>query len=1141
MNEIQNIINNLNLTINTNFKKNKINYINDSADTLLITKIFTQSKQKLLIVARNIFEANRIQSELDFFAPDLSVEIFHDNEVIPYERISPSNNLTASRINTLWNILNDKLDIVIIQGNIVQNILPPPSFILSKSFNFKVGDHLSIITLKHNLIQSEYVMVEKVMAMGEFAIRGGIIDLMLMGQKDLIRIELFHDEIESLKYIDIDSNKTISNVQFIQIFPTKEYPIDKESLDLLSSKLQEYFINKVEINFLIKEIKKGILPAEIEFYLPLFFPQKTTIFDYLKDDYQIVYFDDLHLSLENNYLDVVRRYNIYNLQYPCMKPNDLFITTDSIFNKINQFKNYQLIKNDILENDCIKSLPDISVDNKLNSSFMQLKIFIEQFNGFVIICLDSIGRLEIITNTLLNNGIDNYKYKNLKLIEASLYNGFICNNIALITERELYKRDIIPDFRQKRKTKQNYIAQNFNHDTIVHDLAEININDYIVHINYGIGKYLGLITQEIGDLQCDMLELEYQNQSKLFIPVNNLHMISKYNKFDAMEISLTKLGSGQWSKLKQKIEKKINDTAANLLELYANRELEKGHSFDLPEEYPKFIEQFGYIPTLDQQKAFDLVINKMHEIKPMDVLICGDVGFGKTEVAIRAAFIAAMNGKQVALLCPTTLLTEQHYQNFVNRFATYPIKIAEVSRFRTKKEIQNILAQVKDGFVDILIGTHRLIQNDIKFKDLGLIIIDEEHRFGVKQKEKLKQLCKNIDSIALTATPIPRSLSMAMDGIRDFAIIATPPQKRLSVNTIVCNEDKQIFKDAIYRELRRGGQMFFLYNDVESIYEMYLKLQNQFPEINIAIAHGQMEEKQLENTIRDFIAHKYNMLLCSTIIETGIDISNANTIFIYRADKLGLAQLHQLRGRVGRSHHQAYCYLIIPENITKDAEKRIDAIKSTSKLGSGFNLALHDLEIRGAGEILGEKQSGDIKEVGLSMYTDLLKKAIKNLRQNGSIDISIENINCDVNLDVTTIIPNNYCYDIQERLIYYKKLASCDSEIQLEETYQHIMDSCGTPPQELKNLINSHKLRIKANCLLIDKLDINNNQISILFNKNTKIDPAKLFLFMQQLKTCKMINDVKLIWTINGTDINDKIKNANFLLDSLKEKINDNK
>lgn len=1139
MNEIQHIINQIDLEISTKLLKNKITYNSNSSDSLLITKIFAQTKQKLLIITKDIFEANRIKDELSFFAPNLLVDIFSDNEVIPYERITPSINLVASRISTLWNILNDKLDIVIIQANIIQNTLPPPSFITSRAFSFKVGDKLSLTTLKHNLIQSEYVMVDKVMAMGEFAVRGGVIDLMLMGEKNLIRIELFDDEIESLKYIDINSNKTINCVSAIEIFPTREYPIDQDSLNILVDKLQEYFINNVEINFLIKEIKKGILPAEIEFFLPLFFTKQTNIFDYLNNHYQIIYFNDLHLDLENNYLDIIRRYNIYSFQYPCMKPNDLFIPTDIIFNRINQFKNYQLIKDSSFRSDNIKNLPDISVDGNSNLSFIKLKNFIEKFPNLVVICLDSIGRLEIIKSTLANQQINNYRYKNLKLIESSLYNGFICNDIALITEREIYQTNIIPDFRQKHKTKQNYIAQNFNHDAIVHDLAEINLNDYVVHITYGIGKYLGLITQLIGDIEYDMLELEYENESKLFIPVNNLHMISKYNKLNGLEVSLTKLGSGQWNKLKQKIEKKIQDIAVNLLDLYAKRQLEKGYAFNLPDEYDKFTEQFGYVPTVDQQKAFDLVISKMSEVKPMDVLICGDVGFGKTEVAIRAAFIAAMNGKQVAILCPTTLLTEQHYQNFVNRFAMYPIKIAEISRFRTKKEIQNILEQVKTGLVDILIGTHRLIQDDIKFKDLGLIIIDEEHRFGVKQKEKLKQLCSSIDSMSLTATPIPRSLSMAMEGVRDFAIIATPPQKRLAVNTIVCNEDNQIFNDAIYRELRRGGQMFFLYNDVESIYEMYLKLQRQFPEINIAIAHGQMEEKHLEQTIRDFIAHKYNMLLCSTIIETGIDISNANTIFIYRADKLGLAQLHQLRGRVGRSHHQAYCYLIVPENITKDAAKRIEAIQSTSKLGAGFNLALHDLEIRGAGEILGEKQSGDIKEVGLSMYTDLLKKAIKNLQINGSTNIDFENSNCEVLLDVTAIIPNNYCYNIQERLIYYKKLASCNNEMGLEEIYQNIMDSYGLPPQELKNLINYHRLRIKANDLFVDKLNVNSKQIVIKFNKNTKIEPSKLVLFMQQLKTCRMMDDDKLIWSINSIDINDKIKNANFLLDNLKDKIND--
>jgi transcription-repair coupling factor (superfamily II helicase) len=1141
MNEIYQLIAQLELETFLDVKTQKINYQTNGADSLLISK--KAISNKLLVIAKNVFDANRIEEELSFFAPNIKVEIFQDNEVIPYERISPSNTLIANRVSTLWNILNNKLDVVIIQANIIQNTLPPPSFILGRVFDFKVGDRLSIAQLRQNLTQSEYVLVDKVIAMGEFAIRGGVIDLMLMGKQDLIRIELFDDEIESLRYVDIETNKTISSVDSIQIFPTKEYPVDESAINLLIEQLQNYFVNNVEINFLIKELKKGILPLEMEFYLPLFFTNKPTIFDYLTADYEIIYFDGLHQELENNYFDIMRRYNIYSFQYPCMKPIDLYIPTDSIFNKINQFNHYKfhrLTKSNDIKLDQISLLPDIGVNNSLGNPCHKLEAFITNFAGVVVICLDSIGRLEIIKTTLAKYQIDSIKFKNLILIEASLYNGFICNNIAFITERELYKLDITPDFRLKRKIKQNYVANNFNYDTIVHDLAEININDYVVHITYGIGKYLGLITQSIDNIDYDMLELEYANGSKLFIPINNLQLISKYNQLDGMEVNLTQLGANQWHKLKQKIEKKVTDIATNLLELYAKRELEVGTKFVIPQEYQDFSNQFGYTPTIDQDNAFDLVIKKMTQKKPMDILICGDVGFGKTEVAIRAAFIAAMNGMQVAILCPTTLLTEQHYQNFINRFATYPLKIAEISRFRSKKEIATILEQVKLGTIDILIGTHRLIQSDIKFKNLGLVIIDEEHRFGVKQKEKLKQLCSNVDSMALTATPIPRSLSMAMDGVRDFAIIATPPQKRLAVNTIVCNEDKQILHEAIYRELRRGGQIFFLYNEVASIYDMYLKLQNLFPEINIAIAHGQMEEKHLETTIREFIQHKYNMLLCSTIIETGIDIPNANTIFIYRADKLGLAQLHQLRGRVGRSHHQAYCYLIVPENMTKDAEKRIEAIKSTSKLGSGFNLALHDLEIRGAGEILGEKQSGDIKEVGLSMYTDLLKKAIKNIKQGKTVDTIIDTNNCEVILNVSSIIPHNYCYNIQERLIYYKKLASCDNEQELEVIYQNIMDSYGIAPQELKNLINCHTLRIKANYLLIDKVDINNKQISITFNVNTKIDPSQLFLFMQQLKTCRMQGSNKLIWTIDNGSIHDKINNANYLLDNLKDKINVN-
>ncbi|MBY0380153.1 MAG: DEAD/DEAH box helicase, partial [Burkholderiales bacterium] len=619
------------------------------------------------------------------------------------------------------------------------------------------------------------------------------------------------------------------------------------------------------------------------------------------------------------------------------------------------------------------------------------------------------------------------------------------------------------------------------------------------------------------------------------IPIQNLHLISRYTSINESSIKATKLGSSSWGKIKAKIEKRVNDTAAELLELYAKRELEQGHKFDLPEEYNDFANQFGYEPTVDQKTSFRAIIEDMTNKKPMDRLVCGDVGFGKTEVAIRAAFICAMNGKQVAILTPTTLLTEQHYQNFVNRFAGFPIKIAEISRFKTKRDITDTLELVKNGQIDILIGTHRLISGDISFARLGLIIIDEEHRFGVKQKERLKQLRTNVDILTMTATPIPRTLSMALEGIRNFSIIATPPQRRLSVNTIICNEDHELIREAILRETRRGGQLFFLYNDVATISSMYDKLLSIMPELKIAIAHGQMNEHHLEQTIRDFIRQKYNLLLCSTIIETGIDIPNANTIFLYRADKLGLAQLHQLRGRVGRSHHQAYCYMIIPENVTRDAQRRIEAVKLTSELGAGFNLAMHDLEIRGAGEILGDKQSGDIKEVGMSLYTDMLKKAIRKLKHGLKINGSDheQDFNCEVDLNTTSILPKDYCNSVHTRLVYYKRLAKATTHNEIELIYQDIINENGIPPQAVKNLINSNYLRVKATKFGIKKLDILDKNINITFVDKPNIEPMKIIELIQLLKTCKMIGSNKLSWITELKTIEDKYNKANYLLDNL--------
>lgn len=1102
-----------------------------SSDSLFFVNLQQKLSKNLLLISNDSYNANRIYNEIKLFNQDTNIELLPNNEVLAYERLSPQKDIIANRLRILNKLQSNQINILIINHTELQTRFSPQEYINSRIFILNVNSKLSINQLKSRLINSDYSLVENVYESGEFAVRGGIIDILPMGANEVVRIELFDNEIETIKLLDKKDKHLIESVEQYELIPAREFPTDIESIKLFKNNFLEYFPSNIA-NHHVKEFEHGFIPAGTESYIPLFFNTTCSILDYLDNAWSIIHTDNLSNELDLAWHDIQHRYNSFNYQYPCIKPQDLYYATDIIFQQLKNKDVYKINTQGELIND-IKELPDLSVNNKISSPYDKLVQFKNTFKGNVVIIINGLGRLEIIRQSLAKHNINCHKINsfeeienknNIYLLNSSLYSGFICNNYAFITEFELYKTI------NRQITSRKVLKKSIDG---IQDLGELQVGDYVVHINHGIGRYVGLTTQTIADINYEMLEIEYQDESKLFLPINNLHLISKYSKIDNTVISLTKLGSSAWSKTKAKVEKKIYDTAVELLELYAKRELAKGNKYNLPDLYHDFEHSFGYEATIDQLNCFNDIIKDMTNPKPMDRLICGDVGFGKTEVAMRAAFIASMNGHQVAILTPTTLLAEQHYQNFINRFNGFPINISEISRFKTKKEINETLLGLEAGTVDIVIGTHRLIQSDIKFKNLGLVIIDEEHRFGVKQKEKLKAIRANTDFLTMTATPIPRTLSMALDGIRDFSIIATPPKKRLAVNTLILNDDLASIKEAILREVRRGGQVFFLYNDVASINKMYERLMTIVPELDIAIAHGQMSENNLEQTIKDFINQRYHILLCSTIIETGIDISNANTIIIYRADKLGLAQLHQLRGRVGRSHHQAYCYLIVPEKMTTDAEQRIEAITQTSELGSGFNLALHDLEIRGAGEILGDNQSGDIKEVGLTMYTQLLKKAIKQLKNNEAIGQIELNSNSEINLGVTTIIPNNYCPEIKDRLIYYKRLAQSVNQDDIDLVYQEIIDKWGLPPIELNYLIESHYIRIKAQTVGISKIDFSSKQIVLNFIDKPIVEPNKIIALMQKLKTCKHDGKNKLYYMTNLMKIEDRISCANMILDEL--------
>ncbi len=1103
-------------------------------DSLFVAELVKSQTRPFLFIVNDGYQLQRLVSEFALFAPQLRVEVFPDYEVLPYERQSPYNELIAERMRALWHIQHNQVDVLLVQATTLQGLLPPQDYFQQRVLLLKIGDKLDSDCLRTQLVASGYQCVQQVCESGEFAIRGSIIDVLPMGTKHAIRIDLFDDEIDTIQRFDCTTQRTIESVDLIDFLPSREYPHDIQSIYQMQQKFIAKFPKEKSSN-LAKDLQSNMLPAGVEFYLPLFFTQCATLFDYLNDDWQIIYSHDLLTQLNLNWQEISKRYDYYSYQYPCLCPSEIFLPSELLFAKLKFYQCWEIaIDGDFYPQ--FNQLPDIASEHNVTRPFQKLQKISQQFQ--IIICIDSLGRLEILRQTLASHQLNCVVIDNLSeldkqkivLIQSEIYQGFAYGKYLFITEADLYPRGRII----KRRKRKGQNPTQVDNDFIVRDLAEIKVGDLVVHINHGVGRYIGVSIQLIGDMEYEMIELEYQNNSKLYIPVHNLHLISRYSHLEGATVELTKLGSKHWDKVKAKAEQTVNDIAAELLELYAKREMQEGNSIPIPIEYDEFALSFGYDPTVDQQQSFDELIKDLASKKPMDRLICGDVGFGKTEVAMRAAFIVAMNGYQVAILAPTTLLTEQLYQNLVNRFAGFALNIAEISRFRSRKEINQTLSLLADGRVDIVVGTHRLIQDDIKFAKLGLVIIDEEHRFGVKQKEKLKQLRHNVDVLTMTATPIPRTLSMALDGLRDFSIIATAPSRRLPVNTQIVPDDDVIIQEAILREVRRGGQVFFLYNDVASIEHMYNRLSELIPELRIAIAHGQMPEHELEQTIKDFIHQRFNLLLCSTIIETGIDIPNANTILIYRADKFGLAQLHQLRGRVGRSHHQAYCYLLVPERTTKDAEKRLEAILATSELGAGFNLAMHDLEIRGAGEILGDNQAGNIKEVGLSLYSEMLKKAIKKLKSGNELDVlSTTDLYCEVNLNVSAILPIDYCSSTHERLIYYKRLARAENVEQIDLIYQDIIDNYGLPPEPVRNLISMHNIRIMATCFGIQKLDVNNATLNLMFIDKPPVDPLHIVLLMQKLKSCKYDGKNKLIWQVNSKTTAEKIANANHILSEL--------
>lgn len=1123
------------------------------------TKQRNQDSYPLTIITANAQDARRLLEEIPFFAPDLRVNLLPDWETLPYDIFSPHHDLISERLATFYQIINNACDTLIVPVTTALYRMPPREFLAAYSFFIKQNNTLDLQAFRSQMSLAGYTHVSQVLSPGEYSIRGGLIDLFPMGSPLPYRIDLFDDEIESIRTFDVDTQRSIYPVNEIRLLPAREFPLDDGGRSHFRTSFREKFEGDPTRSRLYQEISKGNIPAGIEYYLPLFFEQTATLFDYLPQHSTLCLHGDIAAAIESFWQDTRSRFQLMrnDIDRPLLPPIDLFLPEDQFYGYLKSYDRIEMKTGEqqIIDQPFSLPLPSIRVDRRASNPIEQLTTFVNTFTqsgGRVLLLAESLGRRELMAEYLREY---NLQFKSCEdyaafqadstacmLTVAPLYSGFIlpAEKLAFVTETELYATHVRGQrIRDARKTTAT--------DSILRDLSEIKPGNPVVHEQHGIGRYLGLVSMDIGgenhSSQSDeFLALEYQGGDKLYVPVTQLHLISRYSGVAPEAAPLHKLGSGQWEKAKRKAMQQVRDTAAELLNLYAQRAARKGHTFRFNQhDYHAFADGFGFEETPDQAAAIQAVIQDMVSGKPMDRLICGDVGFGKTEVALRAAFIAIADGKQVAVLVPTTLLAEQHYQNFSDRFGLiadqWPVKIAELSRFRSAKEQTEALQSLAQGTTDIIIGTHKLLQDKVKFKNLGLVIIDEEHRFGVRQKEQLKKLRAEVDVLTLTATPIPRTLAMSLEGLRDFSVIATAPQRRLAIRTFVHPYTEGIIREACLRELKRGGQIYFLYNEVDTIQTMYTKLAKLLPEARINIAHGQMRESELEQVMRDFYQQRFNLLLCTTIIETGIDVPTANTIIIHRADKFGLAQLHQLRGRVGRSHHQAYAYLLTPEKtaLTTQAIRRLEAIQAMEELGSGFYLAMHDLEIRGAGAVLGDSQSGEMQEVGFNLYNSLLDAAIKSLKAGHEPDVQQPlDISTEVRLHVPALLPEHYCNNIHERLVLYKRMAGCNDETALDEIHQELIDRFGLLPDPARTLLDSHRLRIEAKKLGITRIDASQDNIQLQFIPNPPIEAIKIIQLIQSSKEYSMSGPDRLIIRTQIPDVSERIKKIKELMGLLK-------
>jgi transcription-repair coupling factor (superfamily II helicase) len=1112
--------------------------LHGSADALALGQL-AKARRPLAILTATAQDAQRLIEEIPFFAPDLKVHLLPDWETLPYDPLSPHQDLVSERLATLYKLTQRAFDAVVVPVATALYRFTPVEYLAARSFHFTQGAKLAPQDLRAQLVTAGYTHVTQVVAPGEYCVRGGLIDLFPTGSAVPYRIELDDDVIESIRSFDVDTQRSIYKVNEVRLLPAREFPMDEDGQTRFRRAFREKFEGDPSRSRIYKDVSKGVPSAGIEYYLPLFFEKTALITDYLPADTLLCVQPRLQEAMEQFWSDTHARYAMLrgDRSHPVLAPHELFLTPDELFGAIKPYARVELeATNDVSpatnEPSPSSALPPLAVERRADDPLHQLRAFAAAFDGRVLMLAESAGRRETMLEYFGEHALKVSQVHDfnefiesrpaLALGVGPLHTGFALADprIAVITENELYAQ-------QARTRRGRDAGQRTSPEGMLRDLSEIKSGDPVVHEQHGIGRYQGLVTMNLGEGDTEFLMLEYAEKAKLYVPVSGLHLISRYSGAQAEAAPLHQLGSGDWDKAKKKAAKQVRDTAAELLELYAQRAARKGYAFKLKgHDYEAFAEGFPFEETTDQAAAINAAIEDLKSGKPMDRLICGDVGFGKTEVALRAAFVAVADGKQVAVLVPTTLLAEQHFNTFTDRFADWPVKIAELSRFRNSRETADSLAGLAEGHVDIAIGTHKLLSREVKFKDLGLVIVDEEHRFGVRQKERLKALRAEVDVLTLTATPIPRTLAMSLEGLRDFSVIATAPERRLAIKTFVSRHSRPLIREAALRELKRGGQIYFLHNDIDTIHHVEESLTKLLPEARIRVAHGQMRERELEHAMRDFYQQRFNLLVCTTIIETGIDVPTANTIIINRADKFGLAQLHQLRGRVGRSHHQAYAYLLLPDegNITAQAKKRLEAIQMMEELGSGFFLAMHDLEIRGAGEVLGESQSGEMQEVGFNMYVSMLDAAVRALKQGKEPDLSAPlGVSTEINLHVPALLPADYCNDVHERLVLYKRLANCENLDALDLLREELVDRFGPLPEHARALVECHRLRILGKPLGVARIDATESAIQLQFVPNPPIEPAKVLSLVQKRKNYRFAGQDRLRIELKLPDVKERI------------------